>query len=268
MSRLLPIGARRRPWFRRPRGGASLGLAMVLIACVPRSPSPAPAPAGVGAGATPAGAGGVAPGDAATRRREAPALPAPVWPAPAPTTGPLAIRVVYPKPNDVISARDSNFMFGSVGSGDATLSINGTAVPVQPNGAFLAWLPVPAGVPARYDLVATRGADTARAVHLVRPPAPVTPWADTGRLAVQPGSVVPAPGNTGVYRGDEPIRVGVRTSATAEVTLVLADSSRLPLISGMQRMAMLGANGRGDATLWQAEVAAARLGRPTQLLVT
>ncbi|MFO0269777.1 MAG: N-acetylmuramoyl-L-alanine amidase [Gemmatimonadota bacterium] len=241
------------------------GLAAVLLvagACAPAgrpAGPPGPVPAG---GAVPApGAAGMPPSAGA------PASPAPTWPAPPLVTGALAIRVVYPKPNDVIAARDSNFVFGSVGSGDAALTINGTPVPVQPDGAFLAWLPVPAGTPARYEIVAARGADTARAVHAVRPPAPITPWADTGRLTVQPGSVFPSPGHDGVYRRDEPLRVTVRTSASAEVLLRFGDSTQLTLISGMQRMAMLGANGRGDPTLWQAEVPAGRLGRPSQLVV-
>jgi N-acetylmuramoyl-L-alanine amidase len=80
--------------------------------------------------------------------------------------GPLAITVVYPKAGSVVAVRDSNFIFGSVGSGDAALSINGYPIRVEPNGAFLAWLPIPApnpdSVTSHYDLVATRGSDTAR----------------------------------------------------------------------------------------------------------
>src|SRR6185295_5944844 len=57
--------------------------------------------------------------------------------------GPLEIRIVYPSPTDVVAAEDSSFLFGSVGDGDATLSVNGRPVPVAPNGAFLAWLPFP-----------------------------------------------------------------------------------------------------------------------------
>src|SRR5918912_643691 len=49
--------------------------------------------------------------------------------------GPLQIDVVYPKPDQMLTTRDSNFVFGSVGSGDAALAINGHPVPVWPNGA-------------------------------------------------------------------------------------------------------------------------------------
>ena len=104
---------------------------------------------------------------------------APVAPAPAPPSsaaplppipsvrGPLSISVVYPKAGSAVMVRDTNFIFGSVGTGDATLTINGTPVAVEPNGAFLGWLPVPDSVTSRYDLVAARGADTVRYSHLI-----------------------------------------------------------------------------------------------------
>src|SRR5262245_15526316 len=57
--------------------------------------------------------------------------------------GPLAIRPVFPTPNQSIPVRDSNFVFGSIGNGHATLAINGTPVTVAPNGTFLAYVPVP-----------------------------------------------------------------------------------------------------------------------------
>ena len=63
---------------------------------------------------------------------------------PIPTVnGPLAIDVVYPREGSNIAVRDSTFLFGNVGTGGATLRINGAPVPVEPNGAFLAFLPVP-----------------------------------------------------------------------------------------------------------------------------
>ncbi|HEY8850957.1 MAG TPA: hypothetical protein VIM36_02170, partial [Gemmatimonadaceae bacterium] len=60
-----------------------------------------------------------------------------------PARGPVQISVVYPKPEQMLTVRDSNFIFGSVGSGDAALRINGVPVPVWPNGAFIGWLAVP-----------------------------------------------------------------------------------------------------------------------------
>ena len=82
-----------------------------------------------------------------------------------------------------IATRDSNFIFGSTGSGRATLTINGAPVTVAPNGAWLAFLPVPPdGV---YRLQATRDGETAALERRVRAPG----VSDPGR--VDPGD---APG--------------------------------------------------------------------------
>jgi len=57
--------------------------------------------------------------------------------------GVLKIDVVYPEDGATRPSVDSNFIFGSVGSGSASLWINGFAVPVEKNGAFLTFLPMP-----------------------------------------------------------------------------------------------------------------------------
>lgn len=110
--------------------------------------------------------------------------PAPANPSLPPmplVTGPVEIKVVYPTPNSVVASRDSNFIFGSIGNGNAALFINGAPVPVWPNGAYLAFLPVPTREMSRYDVVAVLGRDTTRLSHPVRllPPrdtiTPVTP---------------------------------------------------------------------------------------------
>src|SRR6185503_9297393 len=84
--------------------------------------------------------------------RTAPPLP----PIPL-VEGPLNPKVVFPERNQAITVRDSNFVFGSVGNGHAKLTINGTPVPVAPNGTFLAYLPVPPATAPRYELVAYAG---------------------------------------------------------------------------------------------------------------
>jgi N-acetylmuramoyl-L-alanine amidase len=96
--------------------------------------------------------------------------------------GPLAVRVAYPSPNQLITSRDSNFIFGAIGSGRATLSINGTPVKVAPNGAFLAYLALPPASAPRYDIVATRGTDSARLalpIRLTTPPTRTVAGADS-----------------------------------------------------------------------------------------
>lgn len=137
-------------------------------------------------------------------------VPGPLPPVPL-VEGALAPRVTYPRADALIASRDSNFIFGSVGNGRATLTIDGHAVPVLPNGSFIAFLPLPES--SRYELVAALGADTVLLSHPVRllPPRPVLE--DTSMLVVDSGSV--SPRGLLALRGDERVRVAVRTSASA-----------------------------------------------------
>ena len=151
----------------------------------------------------------------------APRAAAPVALPPVPRViGRLAIRVVYPGEGATLAVRDSTFIFGSVGSGDAALTINGVPVPVLPNGSFLGWLPVPRRDRPVYELVAARGHDTLRVAHQIRllPASPVLP--DEGRLIVDSASVQPR----GVLwrPPDEMVRVSVRASANTAVQLAYA----------------------------------------------
>jgi len=105
-----------------------------------------------------------------------PARPLPPVPE---VDGPLAIRVVYPTANSVVTSKDSNFIFGSIGSGKATLTVNGVPSRVWPNGAFMVFLPNPPADAPKYELVAVRGSDTARATHVIRYPAVAVAQADS-----------------------------------------------------------------------------------------
>jgi N-acetylmuramoyl-L-alanine amidase len=71
--------------------------------------------------------------------------------------GPISLRIAYPPAGAAIDARDSSFLLGTTGTGDARLWINGTPVPVAANGAWLAW--------CRHDSVmhsmSSRAADSA-----------------------------------------------------------------------------------------------------------
>lgn len=175
-------------------------------------------------------AGGARPTDAADAAgaaiRGARAADAVVLPAVPEVRGPLAVRVVHPNDGLLLDV-DSTFVFGSVGSGDATLSINGGAVPVAPNGAFLAWLPTPPATAPRYDLVAIRGADTARSTLRVRRPVR-RPLAATGRLQVDSASVQPR--GTLRLRADEPVRLSVRAPENAEAWVRTVRGTRVPLV--------------------------------------
>ena len=108
----------------------------------------------------------------------------PALPAVPAVDGPLAVRVVYPRPDQVVTSRDSNFIFGSIGSGRATLRINGVPARVYPNGAFMAFVPNPPGPSPRYELVAERGGESVRStLAIAYPPA---------RDAVAPAPAAPA----------------------------------------------------------------------------
>ncbi len=102
----------------------------------------------------------------------------PLPPVPS-VDGPLSIRVQYPSANQIITSRDSNFIFGSIGSGQASLTINGFPARVYPNGAFMAFVPNPSN--ARYDLVAAKVADTARSTLTIRYPTPAAPAVTTAK---------------------------------------------------------------------------------------
>jgi N-acetylmuramoyl-L-alanine amidase len=166
---------------------------LVLAACartVVTLPAPAPGPAGPAA---------------------LPAVPA--------VDGPLAIRVQFPGPNQVVTSRDSNFIFGSVGSGRATLSINGHPARVYPNGAFMAFIPNPPESAPAYELVAVRGADTARATQRIAYPAP------RAALAAEP-EVVPTRD------------VKSEGLATSRADTLAALSSRIDSLGGAIRTAL------------------------------
>lgn len=104
--------------------------------------------------------------------------------------GPLALHVEYPDSLALVAVADSNFLFGTVGTGDARLTVDGVEVPVEPNGAFLAWLPVPEatrGDTAIYRLVARRSGRADTLLHPVLRPSPPRP--DTGAAWIDTASV-------------------------------------------------------------------------------
>ena len=151
-------------------------------------------------------------------------------PVPA-VTGPLSMYVEYPDSLQRITARDSNFVFGTIGTGDATLIIDGEFVEVEPNGAFLAWLPVPAAIrgdTAVYHLVARRGAETDSLLHPIRVPTSEGSTWDEGQLL--------DPDWLGVRTErwaypDESISIELRAIPEATVELV-AGRTRIALESG------------------------------------
>lgn len=145
---------------------AVLAAAALAAACkpapTPAGPSPLPAP-------PPAGPPVYVP------------LTSGLPPIPA-VDGPLAIRLVAPEPGQSLPRRDSTFLYGSVGTGGAALTVDGVPVPVAPDGAFIAYLPVPAdGV---WRLEAAKGDERASAAYTYRARAAAQPSrADTATEA-------------------------------------------------------------------------------------
>ncbi len=159
----------------------------------------------------------------------APSAPPPSAPRGLPpiaaVTGPLRIDVVAPGEGEELPSRDSTFVYGSVGTGRATLTIDGAPVRVEPNGAFLAWLPVPAtGV---YRVIASGDGQNVTLDRRVRLPAPV-PALPPERARIVEGTASPA--GAWVVQPGERIDVSVRGSPGARAWLVLPDGSRVPLV--------------------------------------
>ena len=152
-------------------GGISIALA---TACAPRAitaPTPLPAPTPIPVPAVPR----------VVLKTPPPAVN-PSLPAVPYVDGPLAIKVIYPTSGALIQSKDSNFVFGSVGNGDAALTINGLPAPVWPNGAFMAWLPNPPADSPHYDIVAITATDSSSLslpVRIQAPPIPPPPGSDT-----------------------------------------------------------------------------------------
>lgn len=177
--------------------------------------------------------------------------PAPALPPIPEVDGPLVIRVVYPNPGQTLTTRDSNFVLGAIGSGRATLTINGADIDVKPNGAFLAWLPVPPGDKPRYEMVATRGADRVTSSLVVTARAITTPLPESGKLMVDRNSVVPAGRLT--MRGEERVRVSIRAPQNATVSVRTAAGQTFSM--------------RRNGSIFSTEVVAREVAKPATVIV-
>jgi N-acetylmuramoyl-L-alanine amidase len=138
--------------------------------------------------------------------------------------GPLAIRVAYPAPGRAVEARDSSFLYGTVGTGDATLTINGAPVRVWPNGAWIAWVALPADSVMTFRLVARGAADSVVLDYPVRragwrPPPAAALWLDT--LSLTPS------GRAWWPRG-EYLTLSARAAEGSDLHLRLADGTLIP----------------------------------------
>lgn len=185
--------------------------------------------------------------------------------------GPLDPTVVYPKADATLGARDSTFLFGSVGTGFARLTIDGVPVPVAPNGAFLAWLPLPDDTIAVFHLLARDGTRRASLDWQVRLPSRFVP-PDTP-LWLDPASARPR-GRVWAVDG-EWIRVSIRAAPGATVAVRLPDGRVFPLPAHTSSAVPYGPFERRPDRLaaiptmrYSGEVPAVPLGAPLPSLVT
>ena len=78
-----------------------------------------------------------------------------------PRDGPLALELRYPTDGMELN-RDSIAIWGTVGTGEASLRVNDREVVVERNGAFADFLPLPRADTAVLDFIAESGDDTRR----------------------------------------------------------------------------------------------------------
>ena len=189
--------------------------------------------------------------------RVAPAV-APSCPPCRPGPGPLALRVVYPPPDAVLQVRDSSFLFGTAGTRRRRVTIDGQPARVWPNGAWLAYVALPADsvMPLRIE------ARTRRPTSLVYPVRRRVP--DAGRVTV--GAVwldypvARADGRLWLARG-EYLTLGVRASRRRRGPAPARDGTIVPLRPQPQPA---GGAGRG-ARVRAGHDAASNAGRPGPL---
>lgn len=158
-------------------------LSLSLAACNPPAPNTRPGPADTLRIPTD-------PGAAAGRIQRLVYQPvSPALPAIPAADGPLAIRVIEPTSGSPRQRTERTIIYGSVGTGQAALEINGTAVPVAPNGAFIAHLPTPQD--GTWRLRAQRGGEeAAQTLEHARPSTGT--GSGTGTGAASQNAVYPA----------------------------------------------------------------------------
>lgn len=160
-----------------------------------------------------------APADSAATSAALPPVPA--------AHGALDLRVVYPPPDALLELRDSSFLLGSTGTGEARLTVNGTPVHVWPNGAWLAWLPFPRDSLMQFQLEARTATDSARLTYVVHRLLPDRGRQTVGAAWVDSLSLAPR-GQVWVAR-DEYLSLSASAAEGALVRLHLPDGTVVPL---------------------------------------
>jgi N-acetylmuramoyl-L-alanine amidase len=136
-----------------------------------------------------------------------------------PVHGALHIVVAYPQPGTALDVGDSIFLFGTVGNGDASLTVAGQLAHVAPNGAWVAWIAIPGDSTFTLPIVARLGRDSASSsLRLVR-----AGWVRETGAWVDRQSLSPT-GDIWMPR-DEPLPLTVRAAPGSTVRLLMIDGS-------------------------------------------
>ncbi|MGH7582042.1 MAG: N-acetylmuramoyl-L-alanine amidase family protein [Gemmatimonadales bacterium] len=129
--------------------------------------------------------------------------------------GTLRLDIAHPAQGATIDAGDSTFVYGSAGDGDAVVTVAGQSAHVAPNGAWIAWVAIPADSAFEIPVVARRGADSVSTMlRLVR-----TGWVRQVGAWVDRRSLAPV-GDVWMP-GDEALALTVRAAPGATVRLRL-----------------------------------------------
>ncbi|MEP7327055.1 MAG: N-acetylmuramoyl-L-alanine amidase [Gemmatimonadota bacterium] len=141
--------------------------------------------------------------------------------------GPLAIKVVYPSSADRVVARDSSFIFGSVGSGDVTLTVNGQPVAVWPNGAWIGWVALPRDSVMDLEITARNAVDSTHLSYTARRSGRFTP--PQSGVWIDPASV--SPQGRIWWPAGELLPLSVRAAEGARVRAVLPGGQVIPFVT-------------------------------------
>jgi len=127
----------------------------------------------------------------------------------------------------VLQIRDSSFLFGTAGTGEAKVTVEGQPARVWPNGAWLAYVALPTDSLVQIHIDARTASDSAVLDYPVRRVVP-----DAGRLTVGAAwvdtlSLAPS-GRVWLGQG-EYLTLSVRAAEGAQVRLRLSDGTSVPL---------------------------------------
>jgi N-acetylmuramoyl-L-alanine amidase len=199
---------------------------MILHGRVRRSWALAAVLAGSACGRNPSAPPAPPPAGSTSALEPTPAAPNGLPPV-KPVRGPLMLRVAYPSPDAVLHIRDSSFVFGSAGTGDARVTVDGQPAKVWPNGAWLAYVALPADsvIPLRIEARTER--DSTSIIYPIKRAVPEAGRLVAGSVWLDTLSFSPS-GKLWLARG-EFLTLNARASEGAEVRLRLIDGTVVPL---------------------------------------